>query len=82
MAHMLCWPHGAQAAKRMQKSHLQGCKFKGGSEESFLHSCLERKSWALADMKKYDQLPAPSLAPATIARGQSPYIAGSACSTG
>lgn len=45
-----------------------------------LPSGVERKVWALADVRTYGKLPAPSFPPATMAKGQSPYIAHTACS--
>lgn len=45
----------------------------------FLHSCVEKEVWALTDVKTYGKLPAPSFPPATMAMGQSPYIAHTAC---
>lgn len=50
------------------------------TEESFLHSGVERKGWAPTDVRTCGELPAPSFPPATMAMGQSPYIAHSACS--
>lgn len=71
MAHILCRPHNAQAAK---PTHLLGHKSEVRSEDRFLHS-FWKEELGPRRQEGLGKLPAPSLPLATMALGPSPYIA-------